>query len=560
MHDSIHYKRGFRVAVSKSDFTTEIELFKSGRGCDLETLQGVKLLYLGEVIDENGILTASEILQRFLVSGSDCAKKFDGSFVLVFVGHAPDSIIVITDPLNSLKCFLEETADSYVLVSSLCFLPDHSRSLDRIAVTSFLVNGVIYNNRTIYDGIRSLHRASIHIFDANKGISSQEYWTYQFDNQFIDRSSKDLKNELADLLLTAAKKRVRIAETIYLSLSGGYDSTCVLGLLSTVARGDVECFSYVVNNGSLGSDEAVAAQMAKIAGFRHSTVNVFDGDIIDLMRQNARLGECRANFCGELDAWQSIGKKMGDDAVFFVGDECFGWSGCQLKSERDVLASIPIHTANVLARYSDCVDTGALGGDYDREILHFTEAALERDLHNTKDFLYLDQRLGNVILPWRELFAGQYASVRNLLLDRNILNFMAHLPSRFRLGKNLYKETVRMMFPDLFKVKRAFKPAVDPLKIAMFTQREALENELICGHSLLDQWIEPIQCKRLLPQSRPTETFSVRARAILFGKQMLKESSVAHSLMNFLPPKPLANVAPLVLLTRIIVLRHYLKF
>lgn len=555
---SVFEKLGFRVVFSKSTCVAKVEAFQAGRGCAAADFGDLTLLYLGEVLDHQSFLTAAEILNRFRASGPDCLRDFDGSFLLVLMGGRLDSPLVVTDPLNSMKCFVEETEDSLILVSSLCFLPDRPRAIDRIGVASFLANGVIYNHRTLFEGVRSLPRASVHTIGASQGICSQPYWEYRFTNQFADASRQELKEKLAELLLNAARKRIRPSETIFLSLSGGYDSTCILGLLSKLAPGRVECFSYVVNHESQGSDEQVASQMARIAGFPHASVNLFDGDSVSLIRRNAAMGECRANFCGELDAWEAIRARMDAQSVFFVGDECFGWNGCRLDSEQDVLASIPIHPSSVLSQYSDCIDTQALGEGYDKEVHQFTAAAQESDLHNTKDFLYLDQRLSHVILPWRELFAGRFAPVRNLLLDRDILSFMAQLPSRFRLGKNLYKETVRMMFPELFQVRRAYKPASDPIKAAIFAQRDSVIAEFLSGTCPVDEWIKPANCAKLIPPTRPLETFSFKARAILHAKKTLKESFLAHSLKNFLRPKPLPAVNPLLLLLRVVVLRKYI--
>lgn len=553
-------KCGFRVTVSKPASHITVDLPHPDRRCSSTRLNGVTLVLLGEVVGEKGLLSASEILDRFQRGGADCARDFDGSFVLLFVPETPGPLLVVTDPLNSLKCFIEETPESFTLVSSLGMLPPRTRSPDRVGLVSFLANGVIYNNRTIFESVRSLRRASIHTVDAGRGVSSKAYWQYRFDHAFERRSRGDLKRELASLLFRAAQRRVDPSETICLSLSGGYDSTCVLGLLAKSAPGKVKCFSYMMNRGTAGSDEEIAARMARIAGFDHETVPSFNGDIVDLIRRNAAWGECRANFCGELDFWRNIGADLAGNAVFFVGDECFGWTGCRLKSEREVLASLPIRLSRSLAPYADCLDLEAPAEEFDREILRLTEDALESDLHDTKDFLYLDQRLGNVIMPWRELFAGRYAPVRNVLLDRAVIDFMAHLPSRFRLGKNLYKETVRMMFPELFRVRRAFKPAVNPFKTALFEQRGAIEEELTAGKSLVDAWLDPEKCRRLLPSSRPSEALSFKSKAVLFGKKLLKESPLAHSLFSLLPPKPLPAVDPGTLLTRVLLLRNYLSF
>lgn len=64
-----------------------------------------------------------------------------------------------------------------------------------------------------------------------------------------------------------------------MSLSGGYDSPCILGLLWKLQAKQVQCFSYIVDSGSEGSDESVAARMASIAGFPHRTVSAYNGDL-----------------------------------------------------------------------------------------------------------------------------------------------------------------------------------------------------------------------------------------------------------------------------------------
>jgi len=302
--------------------------------------------------------------------------------------------------------------------------------------------------------------------------------------------------------------------------------------------------------------------MAEVAGFPHWSVDSFAGDLMGLIRRNALEGEGRANFCDELDAWQTIRGEMGDDGVLFVGDECFGWSNCLLRSVPDVLASLPILSSDVLCRYRDCVDMTKLGEDYDREIVELAEAARNPDWHKTKDFLYLDQRLGSLILPWRELVSDGRIPLRNVLLDRRILDFVAHLPSSLRRGKKLYKETVRMMFPELFRTKRAFMPGrraanfwVETIKV----QWEQIQEESMGGRSLLDEWLALPKC-RFLPQISVRQRASFKREVVKFGKKPLNvilrwmpESK------GFFPPRARKSVDPLTLFVRIATLRQYLK-
>ena len=516
------------------------------------------LIRLGEVFGEKSLLTDPEILDRYGRSGPACARDMDGSFVLIFLaGDGAGTTTVITDPLNSLKCFIEEMPDSFLLASSLNFLPIRPRELDRIALTSFLVNGVILNHRTIFEEVRSLDRASIHTFNGQGTFSSTSYWRYQFDHAYASRPRGELRDELAVLLHQAAAKRIRPDETVYLSLSGGYDSTCVLGLLARHRPARLECFSYLTGSDPAGSDETVAAQMARIAGFPHQVFSSFRHDLPDLIRRNARLGEARANFCGELDAWEELQRQLPPDAVLFVGDECFGWTDCRLKSDADLLASIPIYPAAALGAYADGLDLASLGNGYDLEIARIVDAARLPDLHDTKDFLYLDQRLGNVILPWRELFVGRASPVRNLLIDRNVINFMSHLPSPLRRGKKLYKETVRQMFPELFRVRRAFQPTTDYLAEGLHRDHRLIRAELLGGSSRLDPWLRREACAQWA--ERPPPVRSWKARLVIFGKKLLKENPLAHSFRGLFAPRPATRIGTSALLLRILTLREYLR-
>jgi asparagine synthase (glutamine-hydrolysing) len=550
-------KTGFRVRFSKNNSTFEVELLKTGLLCSTAKAQNITLIYHGEVIGESRPLKATEILEEYLRHSTAAFDGFDGAFVLLFLNEPAKTVVVVTDRLNGMKCFLEETSEAYFLVSSLCFLPRKQRALDRIGVTSFLANGVVYCNRTVFEGVHSLERASFHTFGPKGDKQYRSYWEYQFDRRFASKARKELKNELADLLVHAAKRRVTSSETIHLSLSGGYDSTCILGLLWKLHPKDVRCFSYVVDDGSTGSDESVAAQMAGIAGFPHRSVPIFNGDIIGLIQRNAALGEGRANFCGELDAWEGLQEETAPGDVFFVGDECFGWSDCRIKTVDDLLASIPIQLSRVLSGYGNCIRS--LGSGFDEEILGLCSKSRQVEMHDTKDFLYLDQRLGNVIAPWRELFGGRSVPLRNTLLDKGILEFTTHLPTSLRRGKKLYKETVRMMFPELFRVRRAFKPALDPIPAALHRDKAKVKEALFSGTSQLDGLIDLEKCAALLDLATGEQKRSLKKQVILFGKRMFKENPLAHSFRGMFPPTPMNRVDPIVLLIRILTLREYLR-
>ncbi len=77
-----------------------------------------------------------------------------------------------------------------------------------------------------------------------------------------------------------------------------------------------------------------------------------------------------------------------------------------------------------------------------------------QDLYDLREYLYLDQRLPR-LLSWREAYAEPCGEVRNPLVDREVLELRQRFPKHLTLGKQLFKDTVTEMFPDLFAIDRA---------------------------------------------------------------------------------------------------------
>jgi asparagine synthase (glutamine-hydrolysing) len=180
-----------------------------------------------------------------------------------------------------------------------------------------------------------------------------------------------------------------------------------------------------------------------------------------VIERNAQLGQGVSHFCHEVDAWFEVGPKgcQDEEKRLFVGDECLGWIDRPMESYADVLHAVAISDFSHLGWLEHYIDSASIrlfAEAVKADIQTITKRCPESDdLHDTKDYLYLDQRLNHVIMPWRENFAGRFFTVVNPLLDNTILDFMQKVPSTLRRGKRLFKDTVHDMFPDLFRGRRA---------------------------------------------------------------------------------------------------------
>jgi hypothetical protein len=203
-----------------------------------------------------------------------------------------------------------------------------------------------------------------------------------------------------------------------------------------------------------------------------------------------------ANFCYEIDAWMKIRSEFSNQArsALLGGDECFGWTDCELQCNTDVLNSVSIHSFEVLSWLSAVLPKRTYSMLYDgleEELVDIIKRCPPtRDYHDSKDFLYLDQRLSNHILPWREFFAGQFVNVRNPFLDNSILDFMMKVPSFLRRGKVLYRETITNMFPELFGFARARRSGHEIDWRRQFSaQQSSVESLILTTESKLDKII-----------------------------------------------------------------------
>jgi asparagine synthase (glutamine-hydrolysing) len=199
-----------------------------------------------------------------------------------------------------------------------------------------------------------------------------------------------------------------------------------------------------------------------------------------------------------VDAWFTLGHNgsRSDEKWLFVGDECMGWIDRPIYSYADVLQAVAIYDFSRLSWLERYIDSASMKL-FSETVKEDVETIIKRcpesgDLHDAKDYLYLDQRMSHVIMPWRENFPGRFFTVANPLLDNAILDFMQKVPSKLRRGKRLFKDTVRDMFPDLFRFKRA--------RSSSFTSYwdRSLQMQKVELTSLVEQEASPLDS--ILPQ------------------------------------------------------------
>ncbi len=442
---------GFRVGVSAAGeprFETWGETIVAR-----DEERDVTLLLTGELINSS----ARQAVASYNKRGRAFAAELDGSFAAAVVDARKARVLAVTDLVGSRRIFCSEAAGGKVVSTRLSDIASPGCPLDPVGVALVLATGAALNGRTLFAGVRALERASTHSVTGD-GVDSRRYWDQGFSGEHAHRSPAALRRELVGLVRETVRDRRQAASGALLSLSAGLDSRAILGaLVAEKGEVDVETFSYAHGAPKPGSDAALARDLAALYGVRHELVESYHGDLGAVIRENARLGSGLANFCDEVDAWTTLAAR-GPRGVL-VGDECFGWVDVPMRSPEDVLEVVGIRGFDGIAWMARL-----LPGDVARSFEEALDSQLDeiyerspdtRDLHDRKDFLYLDQRVTHVLMPWRDSFAGRLGRVQMPFLDRRILDLMQGVPSAMRRDKRLYREAIAEAFPDLLAVPRA---------------------------------------------------------------------------------------------------------
>jgi len=487
-----------RVVFNTSDFIAAFT-YNSSVNFIADKHAKTCLLLHGEVISTqvDQHRAAGELLGIYNKSGlSGLSANLHGSCAVVIVDEKADVIACITDRINSRKVFFSRVNHISWLSTSLRLHP--TDKVDPSGVASYLINRFIYADRTVFSGVSTLERSSVHTFHPTN-ISSAAYWSYDFEASYSRETVNEgeMISQLGDLLHQSIERRLpRVNGNSLCSLSGGLDSRMVLGLLlgHLPDRTRLLTLSY---GSETDSDVEVAQQITRELGIRHK-LSSFSGSLPETIRLNGELCEGLVFFYTQgLSGTQQLSEGHGSDDVLFLGDECFGWGNMPLSSFEDVLQKgIGIRAPASVPNYYSY-------GNY----RHETVAAELRDdneklwkrcppcanWHDYKDFLYLDQRLANMIMTWREFHAARFIKVSNPLLDYDILDFMKTVPTTCRLDKSLFRKAMKTMNPELSRFPYAKAGGIENRKIQLLldTQHIAIMELISDYESRLDDVIPP---------------------------------------------------------------------
>jgi len=210
------------------------------------------------------------IVHLYEEEGVECLKKLRGMFAFGLWDEKKEQLLLARDRLGKKPLVYAETPASFNFASeiqALLLAPDIKKEIDQQAIDDYLTFQYIPSPRSIFSGIKKLPAG--HYLTYRKGqISLKRYWEIDF-NRKLEVSESEASRLMLDTLREAVRLRMVSDVPLGAFLSGGIDSSAVVGLMSHFSEKPVRTFS--VGFSEKDYDELkYAGKVARLFGTEHS--------------------------------------------------------------------------------------------------------------------------------------------------------------------------------------------------------------------------------------------------------------------------------------------------
>lgn len=204
--------------------------------------------------------------------GKQAIARLDGMFALAIWDGAARKLLLARDRAGKKPLFYRSSGGCVVFGSEIKALLAHAHvpgEMDENLLPYLLTFGAAPPDQTFYRGIRQLPPASwLELTGPEENPRPETYWHLPREEERTAKSPEQAEQELRELLTAAVRKRLDSDVPLGAFLSGGMDSTIVVGLMSRLLKGSkVKTFSI----GFEGDDRYDETSFARLAAERFKT-------------------------------------------------------------------------------------------------------------------------------------------------------------------------------------------------------------------------------------------------------------------------------------------------
>jgi len=224
------------------------------------------------------------LLQLYHSMGQRCVSRLRGMFAFALWDQRERRLWLVRDRLGIKPLYYFWNGETFVFGSEpkaiLCH-PSVSRGVDERGVEDFLTFGYVPSPRTIFQGISKLEAGHM-LFVTERGLVRTQYWDLDFsaDASAAESIVPTLRRALGEAVAGQLGSDVPVGTL----LSGGMDSTAVLGFMAQRMGGSIPSFTASFPD-TRDEDRTYAKLAAEHYGSGWHDIPVAEptGDLLDRM-------------------------------------------------------------------------------------------------------------------------------------------------------------------------------------------------------------------------------------------------------------------------------------
>lgn len=497
---------------------------------------------------------AKAISAAYLKNDIEFLKSLSGDFLVIINDVDKTRCIGAVDHLGRHPLYYAKINGGVVFssaASSLHIHPDISSSLCNQGIYNYVYFHMVPSPSSIYTGIHKLPAGSF--FDTDgKDIKVSNYWSPKFESNSIsgfDSLTRDLKGLLKKSVGKYSDPQLRIGAF----LSGGLDSSTVVGMMSEIADKQTDAFS--IGFSAKGYDEMAFARItANHFGVKLHEYYVTPEDVVEALPKVAtsydepfgNSSALPAYFCAKFAKEHGIERLLAGDGgdELFAGNERYakqgvfeayhhipGWIragaieplASALPSKLTLFGKIKSYITQANIPLPDRLQTYNFLHQHQPEEIFSTDFLSEvdpalpleyqRNIYNTPTdatalnrMLYLDWQYtlaDNDLRKVSHMCAMAGVEVSYPMLDDELVHFSTKIPGKWKLDgqklRHFYKESLRGWLPDetINKKKQGFglpfgvwMRTHKPLQDMAYDTLSQLKKRHYFNQSFLDQVID----------------------------------------------------------------------
>ncbi len=228
------------------------------------------------------------ILKAYHAWGEACVERFHGMFAFAIAERDSGAVVLARDRFGIKPLYYTEGNKRLRFASSLPALlaaGDVDTTIDRDALHNYMsFHAVVPPPRTILKGVRKLPPATVRRYAPDGTFTERVYWRPPYERRAQDANltADDWRDRVLDALRTAVRRRMVADVPVGVLLSGGVDSSIIVGLLAQEGQRDLATYSigFEEANGEKGDEFVYSDLIAKRFGTNHHKIFVPSSDLM----------------------------------------------------------------------------------------------------------------------------------------------------------------------------------------------------------------------------------------------------------------------------------------